>query len=48
MIDRIGVNAVPGHLFFAEPNDVRCMRFQFAVERSVLADASERLRSLAR
>lgn len=48
MIDRIGVNAVPGDLFFAEPEDVRCMRFQFAVERDVLADAASRLRSLAR
>tara|TARA_R110002072_G_scaffold174303_5_gene329523 strand:- start:23243 stop:24430 length:1188 start_codon:yes stop_codon:yes gene_type:complete len=48
MIERIGVNAVPGHLFFAESDDVRCMRFQFAVERSVLTDAAERLRSLAR
>ena len=48
MIDRIGVNAVPGDLFFAEPKDVRCMRFQFAVERDVLADAASRLRSLSR
>ena len=47
MIDRIGVNAVPGDLFFAEPDDVRCMRFQFAVEREVLADAASRLRSLS-
>ena len=48
MIERIGVNAVPGDLFFAEPEGVRCMRFQFAVERSVLADAGDRLRSLAK
>ena len=48
MIERIGVNAVPGDLFFAEPDGVRCMRFQFAVERSVLADAGDRLRSLAK
>ena len=48
MIDRIGVNAVPGDLFFSEPEGVRCMRFQFAVERAVLAEAGERLRSLAR
>jgi aminotransferase len=48
MIDRIGVNAVPGHLFFAEPEGVRSMRFQFAVERAVLVEAAERLRSLAR
>jgi aminotransferase len=48
MIDRVGVNAVPGDLFFAEQDGVRSMRFQFAVERAVLADAAERLRSLAR
>lgn len=48
MIDRIGVNAVPGDLFFADPGPVRCMRFQFAVERRVLADAADRLRTLAR
>jgi len=48
MIERIGVNAVPGDLFFAQPEGVRCMRFQFAVERHVLAEAAERLRSLAR
>ena len=47
MIERIGVNAVPGDLFFAEPEGVRCMRFQFAVERHVLVEAANRLRSLA-
>lgn len=48
MIERIGVNAVPGHLFFAEPDGVRCIRFHFAVERPVLIEAAKRLRSLAR
>ena len=48
MIRRIGVNAVPGHLFFASPDGVRSMRFQFAVERPVLDRACERLRSLAK
>ncbi|MBL8755986.1 MAG: pyridoxal phosphate-dependent aminotransferase [Planctomycetes bacterium] len=47
MIDRIGVNAVPGHLFFARPDGVRSMRFQFAVDWPVLEDAMNRLRSLA-
>jgi aminotransferase len=47
MIDTIGVNAVPGDLFFAAPDGVRCMRFQFAVERAVLEQAAERLRSLS-
>ncbi len=48
MIERIGVNAVPGHLFFARPDGVRCMRFQFAVDWPVLEEAMRRLRSLAR
>ena len=48
MIRRIGVNAVPGHLFFAEPRGVTSMRFQFAVERAVLDEAATRLRSLAK
>jgi len=47
MIDTIGVNAVPGDLFFAAPEGVRCMRFQFAVERPVLEQAAERLRNLS-
>jgi aminotransferase len=46
MIERIGVNAVPGDLFFADPSPVRCMRFQFAVELPVLEEACRRLRSL--
>lgn len=48
MIEQIGVNAVPGDLFYAEPRGVRCMRFQFAVEPRVLDEACRRLRSLAR
>jgi len=46
MIDRIGVNAVPGHLFFVSPDGVRSMRFQFAVDWPVLEEAMTRLRSL--
>jgi aminotransferase len=48
MIDRIGINAVPGDLFFSQPDGVRSMRFQFAVDWPVLEDAMARLRSLAR
>jgi hypothetical protein len=46
MIERIGINAVPGHLFYAKPDGVRSMRFQFAVDQPVLAEAMWRLRSL--
>jgi aminotransferase len=48
MIERIGVNAVPGHLFFAAPAGVRSMRFQFAVDLPVLDEACRRLRLLAK
>lgn len=48
MIERIGVNAVPGDLFFQSADGVRCMRFQFAVDLPVLDEACRRLRSLAR
>lgn len=48
MIEKIGVNAVPGDLFFAKPDGVRTMRFQFAVDWPVLEEACARLRRLAR
>jgi len=48
MIERIRVNAVPGHLFHSVPDGVRTMRFQFAVDWPVLEEAMTRLRSLAR
>jgi len=47
MIERIGVTAVPGDLFFAEEEGVRSLRFQFAVDLPVLDEACRRLRSLA-
>lgn len=46
MIERIGVNAVPGDLFFSKPEGVRCLRFQFAVDWPVLEEAMRRLRRL--
>ena len=46
MIERIRVNAVPGDLFYARPEGVRSMRFQFAVDWPVLEEAMKRLRSL--
>ena len=46
MIERIKVNAVPGHLFYGDPKGVKSMRFQFAVELPVLEEACRRLRSL--
>ena len=48
MIERIGVNAVPGDLFYRDSARVRSMRFQFAVDLPVLDEACRRLRSLAR
>ena len=46
MIEKIKINAVPGHLFFAKPDGVRSMRFHFAVDLPVLDEACRRLRSL--
>ena len=48
MIETIGINAVPGDLFFARKEGVRSMRFQFAVDWPVLEEACRRLRRLAR
>jgi len=43
MIAEKGVNGVPGHLFFEDPEPVRQIRFHFAVPNAVLDDACERL-----
>ena len=43
MIERIGVNGVPGHLFHARADGVRTIRFQFAVMPDVLDEACRRL-----
>ena len=47
MIEAIGVNAVPGSVFVADPGSARDIRFHFAVEDDVLADVCQRLESLA-
>ena len=47
LIERIGVNGVPGHLFHADPRGVHTIRYQFAVEPKVLDEACKRFRSLA-
>jgi aminotransferase len=47
MIETIGLNAVPGDLFYARPEGVRSMRCQFAVDHAVLDEACRRLRTLA-
>ncbi|MEO6030030.1 MAG: aminotransferase class I/II-fold pyridoxal phosphate-dependent enzyme [Candidatus Binatia bacterium] len=46
LIERIGVNGVPGDVFYAEPAGVRSIRFQFAVEPPVLEDVCQRLARL--
>jgi hypothetical protein len=43
LIERVAINAVPGHLFHARPDGVRTMRFHFAVPAPVLDDVCERL-----
>jgi aminotransferase len=46
MIDRIGVNAVPGGVFYDDPVRSREIRFHFAVEDDVLEDVAERVQRL--
>lgn len=43
MIERIGINAVPGHMFYEKADGVRSMRFQFAVTPDVLDEVCRRL-----
>jgi aminotransferase len=47
LIDRIGVNAVPGHVFYENPEGVRNLRFQFAVTGEVLEEACRRFEGMA-
>ena len=47
LIERVGINAVPGHLFHADPAGVRTMRFHFAVAADVLDEVCARLERLA-
>jgi aminotransferase len=46
LIERIGINGVPGHLFHARPDGVRSIRFQFAVRDAVLDEVCARLGKL--
>ena len=45
MIEEKAVNGVPGNIFYANPENVRSVRFHFAVPDAVLDDACERLSS---
>ena len=47
MIERAGINAVPGNLFFANQEGVRTVRFQFAVKMDLIDEACRRLPGLA-
>lgn len=47
MIDKIGVNGVPGHVFYEKPDGVRSIRFQFAVTPDVLDEVCRRFVSLS-
>jgi len=46
LIEKIGVNGVPGDVFYADPTGIRSLRFQFAVEPRVLDDVCARLARL--
>ena len=43
MIQSLGINGVPGHIFYEHPHNVRSIRFQFAVEQGVLDEVCRRL-----
>ncbi|MEO2162492.1 MAG: aminotransferase class I/II-fold pyridoxal phosphate-dependent enzyme [bacterium] len=47
LIDRVGINAVPGNLFYADGQGVRTMRFHYAVGEKDLDEICRRLRSLS-
>jgi aminotransferase len=46
LIERIGINAVPGHLFHEKPDGVRTVRFHFAVTEPTLDEVCRRLVTL--
>ena len=46
LIERIGINAVPGHLFHASPEGVRTVRFHFADTEPTLDEVCRRLATL--
>jgi len=48
LIERAKISAVPGHLFHFRPDEVRTMRFHFAVADPVLDEVCARLERLAR
>jgi aminotransferase len=43
MIESLGINGVPGHIFYQRPENIRSIRFQFAVEQEVLDEVCRRL-----
>lgn len=43
MIESLGINGVPGHIFYERPDNIRSIRFQFAVEQDVLDEVCRRL-----
>jgi aminotransferase len=47
LIERAGINSVPGDVFYARPDGVRSIRFHFAVDDEVLDSVCARLESLS-
>ncbi|MDG2143250.1 MAG: hypothetical protein P8N31_06825, partial [Planctomycetota bacterium] len=47
LIDKVGINAVPGHLFYENGEGIRTMRFHYAVGESELDEISRRMATLA-
>jgi aminotransferase len=47
LIDRVAINAVPGDLFYENGEDVRSIRFHFAVDEPEMDEICRRLETLA-
>ena len=47
LIDKVGINAVPGHLFYENGEGIRTMRFHYAVGEEELDEISRRMATLA-
>ena len=43
MIETMGMNGVPGDIFYEHPKDIRTIRFQFAVDQGVLDEVCQRI-----
>ena len=43
MIETMGINGVPGDIFYEHPKKISTIRFQFAVDQGVLDEVCQRI-----